>query len=98
MQRFALLGVIFVAASVLPALWPAGAQDESHPVVAAVKPKLTDPNHPFTMLVRLKAGEGAADRIIEAFRPAIEASRKESGCIAFRSDRRLQSRADASIR
>jgi quinol monooxygenase YgiN len=83
LAQFGLLGVIFVAAIVLPALWLAGGQDKSHPVVAAVKPKLTDPNHPFTMLVRLKAGEGAADRIIEAFRPAIKASREESGCIAY---------------
>lgn len=62
---------------------PARADDEPHPVVAAVKPQLKDPKKPFAMLVMVNVKEGAGAKFEAAFAKAVKGSRKEKGCIAY---------------
>jgi quinol monooxygenase YgiN len=62
---------------------PAKAADEEHPVVKLVKSKVKDPAKPFALLVTFKVKEGNEKKFEEAFAPALTATRKEPGCIAY---------------
>ncbi len=86
------LGVMtFCLASGLLAvlLGPARAADadKEHPVVAAVKPQLTDPDKPFTLLVGIQTKEGAGNRFEAAFAKAARETHKEKGNLAYELNR-----------
>ena len=60
----------------------ARAQDE-HPVVALIKSKVKDAKKPFAILVEFKVKAGKEKDFEAAFKPALEATRKEPGCVAY---------------
>jgi quinol monooxygenase YgiN len=62
-------------------LAPAAADD--HPVVAAVKTKLKDPDKPFVMLVKVKIKPGMNEKFTALFAEAIKGTRKEVGNLAY---------------
>jgi quinol monooxygenase YgiN len=62
-----------------------GADD--HPVVALVKTKVKDPTKPFALLVTIKAKAGKEKDVEAAFTPAIAATKKETGCLAYELNR-----------
>ena len=65
----------------------ASAQDELHPIAKDVKASLKDPSKPFTILVHLKIKPGTAKKFMAAFAPAIKATLKEKGNIAYQLNR-----------
>jgi quinol monooxygenase YgiN len=65
---------------------PATGQEEENPIVTFVKERVPQPDKPFTLLVRLRAKEGSGEKLEKAFAPAITASRKEKGCLAYNLD------------
>jgi quinol monooxygenase YgiN len=72
-----LLGVLVLGAI------PAACQDQENPIVAFVKPKLKDPEKPFTLLVHIKLKEGAGDRFEAGFAKARRETRKEKGNLVY---------------
>jgi quinol monooxygenase YgiN len=60
-----------------------------HPIVALAKEKVADPTKPFTLVVALTVKEGQGKQFEELFKPAIAATRKEKGCIAYDLNRDL---------
>ena len=73
-----------VAALVLFAVpAPAGAADEENPVVKLIKSKVKDEKKPFAILVTFKVKPGNEKKFEEAFAPALAATRKEPGCVAY---------------
>jgi quinol monooxygenase YgiN len=48
-----------------------------------VKASLKDSTRPFTLLVHLQLKEGSGAKFEAAFAPAIKATRKEKGCLAY---------------
>jgi quinol monooxygenase YgiN len=76
----------------LPALVLAGTAltapaADDHPVVALVKSKVKDPAEPFALVVTIKAKEGKGKDVEAAFAPAIAATKKEAGCLAYELNR-----------
>ncbi len=59
------------------------AADEDNPVIKLVKSKVKDPAKPFALLVTFKVKAGNEKKFEEAFAPALTATRKEPGCIAY---------------
>jgi quinol monooxygenase YgiN len=57
--------------------------DEEHPVIALVKSKIKDEKKTFGLLVTFKVKEGNEKKFEEAFAPALVATRKEPGCVAY---------------
>src|ERR1043166_7601779 len=57
--------------------------DKGNPILQAAKEKVSDPKKPFTMVVFLTVKQDQGKALEEAFQPAIKATRKESGCIAY---------------
>lgn len=72
-----------LAALALALAAPAVAQEKQNPIAAEVKAALKDPGKPFTMVIRLKAKEDAAEKFEAAFAKAIGPTRKEKGCLAY---------------
>jgi quinol monooxygenase YgiN len=62
---------------------PVNAADEEHPVVKLIKSKVKDEKKPFAILVTFKVKPGNEKKFEEAFAPALVATRKEPGCIAY---------------
>jgi quinol monooxygenase YgiN len=60
-----------------------GGQEKPNPIAAQVKASVKDPTKPFTMLVHLKAKEGAGEKFEAAFAKALKPTRKEKGCLAY---------------
>jgi quinol monooxygenase YgiN len=60
-----------------------------NPIVALAKEKVADPKKPFTLVVVLTVKEGQGKQLEELFKPAIAATRKEKGCIAYDLNRDL---------
>src|SRR4051812_10487750 len=83
-SRFWLLALpaLVLAGTALPA--PAA---DDHPVVALVKTKVKDPAKPFALLVTIKAKAGKEKDVEAAFGPAIAATKKEPGCLAYELNR-----------
>ena len=81
----------FAAAAV--AVWLLGGvplvQAGDNPILALAKEKITDPKKPFTLVVVLTAKDGQGKQLEELFKPAIAATRKEKGCIAYDLNRDL---------
>ncbi|AMV27920.1 autoinducer-2 (AI-2) modifying protein LsrG [Gemmata sp. SH-PL17] len=61
---------------------PTPAADEN-PVVALIKSKVKDEKKPFALLVTFKVKAGNEKKFEEAFAPALVATRKEPGCVAY---------------
>lgn len=64
----------------------AGAADEN-PVVALIKSKVKDPAKPFAILVEFKVKAGKEADFEAAFKPALAATKKEPGCVAYELNR-----------
>lgn len=62
---------------------PVNAADEENPVVKLIKSKVKDEKKPFAILVTFKVKAGNEKKFEEAFAPALTATRKEPGCIAY---------------
>jgi quinol monooxygenase YgiN len=63
------------------------AADEENPVIKLVKSKVKDPTKPFALLVAFKVKAGNEKKFEEAFAPALTATRKEPGCVAYHLNR-----------
>jgi quinol monooxygenase YgiN len=84
--------LLLAALAALPlAAARAPGQEKANPIAAQVKASLKDPARPFTMIVRLQAKEGAADKFEAAFARAIAPTRKEKGCLAYDLNRDAKS-------
>lgn len=79
MIRTALLSLALLGAT-LPA---AARAQEENPLVAQVRAAVSDPAKPFVMLIRIEAKPGMGKQLEAAFAPAIAATRKEKGCLAY---------------
>jgi quinol monooxygenase YgiN len=66
---------------------PAAGQDKENPIVASIKPRLKDPDKPFTLAVHIKVKAGAGDRFEAAFAKARRETRKEKGNLAYELNR-----------
>ena len=79
------LRLSFAVAGVVLATCLAGARaaDEEHPVVKLIKSKVKDPKKPFALTVAFKVKAGQEKAFEEAFGPALTATRKEPGCVAY---------------
>jgi len=77
-----------LAVLVLPAV--AAAQDKDDPILALVKPRLKDPDKPFTLVVRVQTKEGSGERLEAAFARARRATRREKGNLAYDLNRDAQ--------
>ena len=64
------------------------AQDEN-PVVTTVKSKVKDKDKPFGMAVIFKVKTGSEKAFEEAFKPCLEGTRAEKGCLAYYLNRDL---------
>lgn len=62
---------------------PVHAGEKSDPIIDAAKKNVSDPTKPFTMVVVLTVKDGKGKELETAFAPAIKATRKEKGCIAY---------------
>jgi quinol monooxygenase YgiN len=62
---------------------PAARAQEENPVVALIKSKVKDAKKPFAILVEFKVKAGKEKDFEGAFKPALEATRKEPGCVAY---------------
>lgn len=76
--RSLLLGLAIVVVSVSEVQ----AQEEN-PIVTFVKSKMKDKTKPFSITVAFKVKAGQEKAFAEAFGPAIAATRKEQGVIAY---------------
>jgi quinol monooxygenase YgiN len=65
---------------------PAGAADD-HPAVALVKSKVKDTTKPFAIVVEFKVKGGKEKEFEATFKPALAATKKEPGCIAYELNR-----------
>jgi quinol monooxygenase YgiN len=59
------------------------AADEENPVVKLIKSKVKDEKKTFAILVTFKVKAGNEKKFEEAFGPALVATRKEKGCVAY---------------
>ena len=59
------------------------AADDENPVVKLIKSKVKDPAKPFALIVTFKVKAGNEKKFEEAFAPALAATRKEPGCVAY---------------
>jgi len=62
---------------------PLHAGDKNDPILDAAKKNVSDPAKPFTMVVVLTVKDGKGKELETAFAPAIKATRKEKGCLAY---------------
>jgi quinol monooxygenase YgiN len=72
---------VLALAAVVGLVAPAPGDD--HPVVAAVKPKIKDPDKPFVMVVKFKIKAGMNEKFTALFAEAIKGTRKEVGNLAY---------------
>jgi quinol monooxygenase YgiN len=83
MFRTLLLAAPLAALVLAGAGSPSPAADEENPVIKLVKSKVKDPTKPFALVVALKVKAGNEKKFEEAFGPALVATRKEPGCMAY---------------
>jgi quinol monooxygenase YgiN len=70
-----------LALLVMPAV--TAAQDREDPILAFVKPRVKDPDKPFTLVVRLQVKEGSGEQFAAAFGKSRRETRKEKGNLAY---------------
>jgi quinol monooxygenase YgiN len=87
-ERFTRLAAVVLTLVCLH--WPLLAEEPSNPIVDGIRPQLKDPAKPFTLVVRLKVRDGRASDLEAAFAPAIKATVKEKGCLAYQLNRSLK--------
>jgi quinol monooxygenase YgiN len=89
MKRTLLLAVLtaWVLGFLAPVAWSGG---KENPILQLAKEKVADPGKPFTMVVFVTVKDGQGQAFEEAFKPAITATRKEKGCIAYDLNRDLK--------
>jgi autoinducer 2-degrading protein len=75
--------VYFVLAAVLVTGAPPQEKGVGDLVLAAVKKDLTDPNKPFTLLIKVTTKEGQAKKFEAAMAQAIKETRKEKGNLTY---------------
>jgi quinol monooxygenase YgiN len=68
------------------ALSDARGQDEN-PVVKLIKSKVKDESKTFAILVTFKVKAGKEKEFEAAFRPCLEATKKEPGCVSYELNR-----------
>ena len=56
---------------------------EEHPVVTLIKSKVKDPKKPVAFTVEFQVKAGKEKEFEAAFSPALRATRKEPGCVAY---------------
>ncbi len=78
----ALLLAVPLAALILAGA-PAKAADEENPIVKLIKSKVKDEKKTFALLVTFKVKAGEEKKFEAAFAPALIATRKEPGCVAY---------------
>lgn len=80
-----LRGLLFAAplALLLGATPRTSAADEESPIVKLIKSKVKDDKQTFAILVTFKVKAGSEKKFEEAFGPALTATRKEPGCVAY---------------
>jgi quinol monooxygenase YgiN len=61
----------------------ARAAEDENPIVKLIKSKVKDEKKTFAILVTFKVKAGNEKKFEEAFAPALEATRKEAGCVAY---------------
>jgi quinol monooxygenase YgiN len=81
-KRWHMRGGLLALGVLLAALAPT-ARGQDDPIIAFVKPKLKNPDKPFTLMVGVKVKEGEGKKFEEAFAKALTATRKEKGCITY---------------
>ncbi len=59
------------------------AADEENPIVKLIKSKVKDEKKTFALLVTFKVKAGEEKKFEAAFVPALAATRKEPGCVAY---------------
>lgn len=77
----AMVLAVGLAAVTVPAV-QAG-QDQENPIVSLVRERVADPSKPFVLVIGLKAKEGQAEALEQAFGPAVAATLKEKGCLQY---------------
>jgi quinol monooxygenase YgiN len=78
------LRLFWVAPALVLALAVSHARaQEENPVVALIKSKVKDVSKPFALTVEFKVKAGKEKDFEAAFKPALEATRKEPGCVAY---------------
>lgn len=87
-----LIPLFFCSAGILFALTPVGHSggDKKNPIVEAAKANVSDPTKPFTLVVLVTVKEGQGQQFEKLFQPALKATRKEKGCIAYDLNRDLK--------
>lgn len=86
MRKFGVcLGVLTMLLAALNAMGEE--KKEPNPLVKTVKSKVSDPNKPFTLVLTFQAKADMEGKLLEAFKPAMEATRKEKGCVAYELNR-----------
>ncbi len=89
MVRFIVLSAfLIVTAATSVRFVVAGAQ--GNPILEAAKENVPDPKKPFTMVVIVTVKDGKGGDLEAAMKPAIVATRKEKGCIAYDLNRDLK--------
>jgi quinol monooxygenase YgiN len=83
MFRALILAVPLAALVLAGAGSSANAADEENPLFKLIKSKVKDEKKPFALLVTFKVKAGNEKKFEEAFAPALIATRKESGCVAY---------------
>lgn len=78
-----ILGVLLAGMS-------AFAEEKDDPIIAFAKARLKEPKKPFTLVVMVQVKEGAADKFEAAFAKALQATRKEKGCLTYDLNRDSQ--------
>jgi quinol monooxygenase YgiN len=82
MNRAAILATILGLAGIASVRF-VSAGEKANPILEAAKANVSDPKKPFTMVVFATIKEGKGAEFEDAFKPAIVATRKEKGCIAY---------------
>jgi quinol monooxygenase YgiN len=82
MFRALTLAVPLAALVLAGAASPAAAEEEN-PLFKLIKSKVKDEKKPFALLVTFKVKAGNEKKFEEAFVPALTATRKEPGCVAY---------------
>jgi quinol monooxygenase YgiN len=75
--------LLTVPLTALLVAYPTKAADEENPVVKLIKSKVKDEKKTFAILVTFKVKAGNEKKFEEAFGPALTATRKEPGCVAY---------------
>ena len=83
MIRSSILSVLVIITAGTSFRLAAAAGEKGNPILDAAKENVADPKKPFTMVVIVTVKDGKGGELETAMKPAIAATRKEKGCIAY---------------